>query len=114
MFLLTSPPYSFSHTTIGTFGLVGVVGALAAARAGILADRGLGQWTTGLALALLILAWLMLALTPWSILWLVLGVVALDLGAQGFELRSFGVADRGLARDGRHRLLLSARCWEPS
>lgn len=86
VFLLTSPPYSFSHTTIGTFGLVGVVGALAAARAGVLADKGLGQWTTGLSLALLILAWLMLALTPWSILWLVLGVVVLDLGAQAIHV----------------------------
>ena len=52
----------------------------------MLADKGLGQWTTGLSLALLILAWLMLALTPWSILWLVLGVVVLDLGAQAIHV----------------------------
>ncbi|MEB0151120.1 MFS transporter, partial [Pseudomonas sp. CCC2.2] len=82
----THPPYSFSHTTIGTFGLVGVVGAMAAARAGILADRGLGQWTTGVSLALLMLAWLMLWLTPYSIAWLVIGVVILDLGAQAIHV----------------------------
>ena len=86
VFLLTTPPYSFSHTTIGTFGLVGVVGALAAARAGVLADRGLGQWTTGVSLALLMLAWLMLWLTPYSIAWLVIGVVILDLGAQAIHV----------------------------
>jgi len=31
---LSAPPYNFSHTLIGAFGLAGVVGALAAARAG--------------------------------------------------------------------------------
>ena len=86
VFLLTHPPYSFSHTTIGTFGLVGVVGALAATRAGVLADRGLGQWTTGVSLVLLMLAWLMLWLTPYSIAWLVIGVVILDLGAQAIHV----------------------------
>lgn len=86
VFLLTNPPYNFSHTTLGSFGLVGVVGALAAARAGVLADRGLGQWTTGLSLGLLLLAWVLLALTPYSIAWLVLGVVILDLGAQAIHV----------------------------
>jgi hypothetical protein len=33
-----SAPYEFSHTAIGAFGLAGVVGALAATRAGQLAD----------------------------------------------------------------------------
>jgi hypothetical protein len=37
---LSSPPYNFSHTAIGAFGLAGVVGALAATRAGQWADRG--------------------------------------------------------------------------
>ncbi|MGG3795832.1 MFS transporter [Pseudomonas paraversuta] len=86
VFLLISPPYSFSHTTIGTFGLVGVVGALAAARAGAWADKGLGQWTTGLALGLLIMAWLALWFTSSSMLWLIVGVVLLDLGAQAIHV----------------------------
>lgn len=38
---LSSPPYNFSHTAIGAFGLAGVVGALAATRAGQWADRGM-------------------------------------------------------------------------
>ena len=86
MFLLISPPYGFSHTTIGTFGLVGVVGALAAARAGAWADKGLGQWTSGLSLGLLILAWLALWFTSSSMLWLIVGVVLLDLGAQAIHV----------------------------
>lgn len=40
---LSSPPLSLSHTLIGAFGLAGAAGAMAAARAGKLADRGLGQ-----------------------------------------------------------------------
>jgi hypothetical protein len=50
---LSAPPFSMSHTQIGAFGLVGAVGALAAARAGHLADRGLGQWAIGIALVCL-------------------------------------------------------------
>ena len=86
VFLLSQTPHEFSHTTIGFFGLVGVAGALAASRAGIQADKGLGQFTTGLALGLLIVAWVALWLTPWSLLWLVLGIVILDLGAQAVHV----------------------------
>lgn len=86
VFLLTQAPYEFSHTIIGTFGLVGVAGALAASRAGSWADQGLGQRTTGAALGLLILAWAALWLAPWSLLWLVIGIVILDLGAQAVHV----------------------------
>lgn len=86
VFLLTHAPYGFSHTTIGTFGLAGVVGALAATRAGVWADKGLGQWTTGVSLALLILAWGALWLTTDSMVWLLIGVVMLDLGAQAIHV----------------------------
>ena len=86
VFLLIQAPYGFSHTTIGTFGLVGVVGALAATRAGVWADKGMGQWTTGISLGLLILAWAALWLTTYSMVWLVVGVVILDLGAQAIHV----------------------------
>lgn len=83
---LSAPPYCFSHTAIGAFGLVGVAGALAAARAGQWADRGRGQWTTGVALALLLLAWLPLSFTPVSLWALVIGILALDLGVQALQV----------------------------
>nr|WP_253273730.1 MFS transporter [Collimonas arenae] len=83
---LSAPPYSFSHTAIGAFGLVGVLGALAAARAGQWADRGHGQRTTGAALALMLLSWLALALLPYSLWMLVLGIVLLDLGGQAIHV----------------------------
>jgi predicted MFS family arabinose efflux permease len=42
---LSAPPYNYSRTVIGAFGLAGVAGALAAARAGQWADQGFGQRT---------------------------------------------------------------------
>lgn len=83
---LRLPPFGLSHTQIGAFGLVGVVGALGATRAGRWADRGLGQWTSGLALLLLLGAWLPMALAGQSLWWLVLGIVALDLGGQAIHV----------------------------
>ncbi|MGY3868308.1 MFS transporter [Aeromonas crassostreae] len=83
---LSAPPYGFSHTVIGAFGLAGVVGALAAARAGRWADRGHGQRTSGAALALLLLAWWPLFLMGWSLWALVIGIVLLDLGGQALHV----------------------------
>lgn len=83
---LSAAPYEFSHTAIGAFGLVGVVGALAAARAGQWADRGLGQWTSGLALSLLLCSWLPLWFATSSLWLLVVGIVLLDLGGQAIHV----------------------------
>ncbi|MCT9812518.1 MFS transporter [Acidovorax sp. Be4] len=85
---LSAPPYRFSHTLIGAFGLVGVVGALAAARAGHWADRGHGQRTSAAALAVLVLAWWPLSLMEQSLWALVLGIVLLDLGGQALHVTS--------------------------
>jgi predicted MFS family arabinose efflux permease len=83
---LSAPPLSLSHTVIGLFGLAGVAGALAAARAGRLADRGLGQRTTGIALVLLLGSWLPISFTEHSLWALVIGVVALDLAVQAVHV----------------------------
>ncbi|NQX69133.1 MFS transporter [Paenibacillus alba] len=83
---LSAPPLSLSHTAIGAFGLVGVVGALAAARAGKLADRGYGQRTTGIALILLLISWLLISRTEQSLLALVIGIVLLDLAVQAVHV----------------------------
>lgn len=83
---LSAPPWSLSHSAIGAFGLVGVAGALAAARTGKLADRGLGQRTSGAALALLVAAWLPLAFGVQSLWALVLGIIALDLAGQAVHV----------------------------
>ncbi|MEV4840518.1 MFS transporter [Nonomuraea sp. NPDC049486] len=81
-FLLAGAPYEWSESGIGLFGLVGVVGALTATVAGRLADRGLVQIVTGAGTVLLAASWLALAAGTRSLIWLLAGVVVLDLAHQ--------------------------------
>nr|WP_300309191.1 MFS transporter [Halomonas sp.] len=83
---LSRPPYEFSHTAIGAFGLAGVVGALAAIHAGKWADHGFGQRTSFAALVVLLLAWWPLSLMEWSLWALIIGIVLLDLGGQALHV----------------------------
>lgn len=83
---LSAPPYNFSHTVIGSFGLFGVIGALAATRAGQWADRGYAQRTSLAALLILLLAWWPLSLMTYSLWALVIGIVLLDLGGQALHV----------------------------
>ncbi|WP_116523016.1 MFS transporter [Achromobacter insuavis] len=83
---LSAPPHSLTHTAVGAFGLVGVAGALVAARAGRLADRGHAQLTTGAGLALLCLAWVPIAFLDQSLWALALGVLVLDIAAQALHV----------------------------
>lgn len=86
VFLLSAPPYSYSHTTIGAFGLVGLAGALAAARAGRWADQGRAQHTSAIALTLMLLSWLPLTFAPHSLIALLIGILALDLAVQALHV----------------------------
>jgi len=83
---LSAAPFSYSHTQIGLFGLVGMTGALAATGAGRLADRGLGQWTSGISLLLLLASWGLIALLPRSIPIFLIGIVLLDLAVQAVHV----------------------------
>ncbi|HCC8382997.1 MFS transporter [Acinetobacter baumannii] len=83
---LSAPPYNFSHTVIGSFGLFGVIGALAATRAGQWTDRGYAQRTSLAALLILLLAWWPLSLMTYSLWALVIGIVLLDLGGQALHV----------------------------
>ncbi|MEI5681674.1 MULTISPECIES: MFS transporter [unclassified Mesorhizobium] len=91
---LSAPPFSLSHTAIGLFGLAGAAGALGAARAGRWTDRGYGQRTTGIALTLMLVAWLPIALLPHSILWLIAGVLIIDFGLQAVHVTNQGMIYR--------------------
>jgi len=93
---LSASPYHFSHTLIGAFGLVGVVGALAAARAGQWADRGYSQRTSAAALAVLLLAWWPLSLMGESLWALVIGIILLDLGGQALHVTNQSLLFRTL------------------
>lgn len=83
---LSAPPHGLSHTAIGAFGLVGVLGVLMAARAGRWADTGYAQRTTGAGLVLLCLAWAPIALLDHSLWWLALGVLVLDVALQALHV----------------------------
>jgi predicted MFS family arabinose efflux permease len=83
---LSTPPSSYSHSQIGLFGLVGMAGAIAATGAGRLADRGFGQRTTGLSLALLLTSWGLIAMLPDSLPLFLIGVVLLDLAVQAVHV----------------------------
>ncbi|WGV18474.1 MFS transporter [Pseudomonas putida] len=94
---LSAAPLALSHTQIGLFGLAGVAGTLAAARAGRLADQGRGERTTGLALVLLVLSWLPTAFVKHSLLAFGLGVLMLDFAVQAVHVtnQSLLLAGRG-------------------
>lgn len=83
---LSAPPFNFSHTAIGAFGLAGAVGALAAGQAGRWADRGYAQRTSAAALSILLLAWWPLSLMEHSLGILVIGIILLDLGGQALHV----------------------------
>lgn len=85
---LSAAPLMLDHTQVGLFGLAGIAGALAASRAGRLADQGQGRRITGLALGLLTLSWLPTAFLEQSLLALVIGVLLLDLAVQAVHVTS--------------------------
>ncbi|MBY3168180.1 MFS transporter [Rhizobium laguerreae] len=88
---LSAPPLSYSHTQIGLFGLVGLAGAMGATCAGRLADKGFGQWTTGISLAILLASWGLIAFLPFSIAVLLLGVFLLDFAIQAVHVTNLSV-----------------------
>jgi len=85
-FLLAGPPYGYSETVIGLFGLAGAVGALAASPIGRLADRGKAALSTRLGLVLLLASWLPLAFAPHSVAALLAGILVLDLAVQAVHI----------------------------
>lgn len=103
---LSAAPYSLSHTAIGALGLVGAAGALAAAGAGRWADRGRERAVTCAALALLLLAWIPLALLDASWWALVVGIVLLDLGGQAVHVTNQSMIFR--SHPGGHGRLVGA------
>lgn len=81
-FLLVQQPYGWSESSIGLFGLVGAAGALTATIAGRLADRGHVQAVTAAGTMLMLASWLPLAAGARSLIWLLVGVIVLDLAQQ--------------------------------
>jgi predicted MFS family arabinose efflux permease len=85
-FLLAGPPYRYGDAVIGLFGLVGAAGALCAQVAGRLADRGLHRQATVAFAALTASSFVPVFAGRHSLVALVAGIVALDMGVQGLQV----------------------------
>ncbi|MFC9440540.1 MFS transporter [Nocardia sp. NPDC057030] len=85
---LGSDPWNFGTTQIGLFGVVGLAGALGAARAGRWADSGRAQAITGSALVLLAASWLFIARAGATLWLLIIGIIVLDFAVQAVHVSS--------------------------
>jgi predicted MFS family arabinose efflux permease len=85
-FLLARPPYGYSDSVIGLFGLVGAAGALSASFAGHIHDRGGTRLSTGILLALVVLSFVIMGVYSTHLAAIIVGVVLLDIGQQGTHI----------------------------
>lgn len=90
-FLLSATPYGFSEGEIGLLGLVGAAGALAARKAGSLADRGHAKLTTSAGLLLMLLSWAAIAWGAQQLVALIVGILVLDLAVQAVHITNQSV-----------------------
>jgi predicted MFS family arabinose efflux permease len=102
-FLLAGAPYHYGNAVIGLFGLAGAAGAIAASVSGRLADRGYGGRTTTVSLIIVLASWAVLADGKTSVVALIIGIAALDLGVQSAHIANQS-AIYTLRPDARSRL----------
>jgi predicted MFS family arabinose efflux permease len=102
-FLLSGPGYRLGEGTIGLFGLVGAAGAVMASLTGRLTDRGGARVLTAATSGVLVLSWLPIWLGAHSVAALLVGIVLLDLAAQGLHITNQSEIYR-LRPDARSRI----------
>jgi predicted MFS family arabinose efflux permease len=102
-FLLSGAPYHYGDTTIGLFGLVGAAGAICANVAGRWADQGLTRGTTLAFAACLAISFLPLWYGRHDLIMLIIGILVLDIGAQGLMVTNQSLIYR-LAPESRSRI----------
>ncbi|MCL6524631.1 MAG: MFS transporter [Thermoflavifilum sp.] len=81
-FFLEAPPYHYSLSLIGMFGLVGAGGAMAAPLVGRITDRKSPLLTIRTGILLLLAGYLLLFFARWHIAIVIVGVILLDVGMQ--------------------------------
>ncbi|HEY4131635.1 MAG TPA: MFS transporter [Gemmatimonadaceae bacterium] len=93
--LLEGAPFHFGSGVAGSFGIIGAVGALAAALAGRLSDKLGPRRVATLSALTVLLSYGILFLGQWWIIALIVGVATMDAGAQGSlvsnQTRSFAL-----------------------
>ncbi|KEI94322.1 MFS transporter [Clostridium botulinum] len=82
IFLLEGSYYNMGAEAAGLFGLVGIIGALAAPIVGKLADKRGSRFAIGICIIVVIIAYLFFFLFGFKIWGLILGIILLDLGVQ--------------------------------
>jgi predicted MFS family arabinose efflux permease len=82
VFYLQSPAYGYGSVAAGLFGLVGAVGAAGAPTFGQLAHKHGPRTTIGIAIWITLAAFLIMGITGGTLIGLIAGVVAMDLGVQ--------------------------------
>jgi predicted MFS family arabinose efflux permease len=102
-FLLAGPSYGYGTAIIGAFGLVGAAGALAASAAGRLSDQGHTNATTGAAAGAIAVSFALLLLGGHQLIALIVGIILLDIGAQGLHISNQSVIYR-LSGQARSRI----------
>ncbi|WP_106476158.1 MFS transporter [Phytohalomonas tamaricis] len=85
-FLLTTEPYHYSESLIGAFGLLGAAGALCASQVGKLHDRGHSHLATGISMACVVVAFVLMGAWPAILLAICVGIIILDVGVQGTQI----------------------------
>jgi predicted MFS family arabinose efflux permease len=93
-FLLAGTPYHYTDTTIGLFGLIGAGGAICANLAGRWADRGRTRSATVAFSLCLGVSFLPLWYGRHSLAMLIIGIVILDIGAQGLMVTNQSIIYR--------------------
>lgn len=86
VFRLQTPPLHYGSAVAGSFGLLGIAGALTAPLAGRLADRVTPRRTVGVAMAVNALAWGVAWMWGGTIVGLAAAVVLLDAATQGAHI----------------------------
>jgi predicted MFS family arabinose efflux permease len=102
-FLLSAAPFHYGNATIGLFGLAGAAGASIAPLAGRLHDAGRGRLAATATILVLLGSWGLLALGHRSVVVLIAGIIALDLGVQGLHISNQSTI-YGLHGEARSRL----------
>jgi predicted MFS family arabinose efflux permease len=102
-FLLAGPGYRLSEGTIGLFGLVGAAGAAMASVVGRLTDRTGTRILTGVTSVCLLVSWIPIWLGGRSLVALLIGILLLDIGAQGLHITNQSEIYR-LRPDARSRI----------
>lgn len=83
---LESPAFSLGSAAAGFFGLVGIVGALAAPIAGRLSDKDSPRRVVGFGIVCVIISFLIFIAAGNYIAGLIIGVILLDLGVQAGQI----------------------------